>query len=324
MMVNPYQDYEKIQWQKGNFHVHAGTGPGTCGAYEIEEVLKMYNEYGFKVISITNHDIFSDTSALAEKYGMVLLGGFEYSQASHMLCIGVNDVIRAPHQEAIDRSNAQGGFVVINHPNWKVATNTAEGDAALHGFSYQTQFLNKPYRDVDIKLHWDPDALKALKGFTGLEIYNGVITRLMGAALAVDVWDRLLSEGKRVWGFGNDDFHRWFDFVKVATVVGLHDFTSESAMDALKNGRTYVSTGLKLDRFDFDGKTLTVETSTYNNVREATEYRFIGQDGRILRQHQGNTYAFTGDEMYVRVEAVNASGAQLWTQPIYDDTRVKL
>jgi len=53
--------------------------------------------------------------------------------------------------------------------------------------------------------------MAALKGYTGIEIFDSVIYRLNGSGLATDAWDFLLSQGKLVWKFGDDDFHRWYD-----------------------------------------------------------------------------------------------------------------
>src|SRR5690554_3589884 len=119
MYINPYHGIDKEGfWLKTNFHTHAGTGANTCGAYEIEDVIALYKEAGYGALTISNHDFFSDVSDLQGKYDMVLLNGFEYSQGRHMLSIGVDDVIFAPHQEAIDKSLEQGGFVILCHPNW--------------------------------------------------------------------------------------------------------------------------------------------------------------------------------------------------------------
>ncbi|MHB1485884.1 MAG: CehA/McbA family metallohydrolase domain-containing protein [Saccharofermentanales bacterium] len=316
MFINPYENFSKINWQKGNFHVHAGTGPGTCGVNPIEDVVIAYKGAGYNVLCISNHDLFTDTAEYAKKHGIILINGFEYSLSSHMLCIGVDSIIKGSHQEIIDQVNDCGGFTVINHPNWKVSNFTA--DAEKYKFSYSTLMMNQAHVDnIDIPMHWPIDKIKNLKGFAGVEIFNGVITRLMGSCYATDIWDSLLSGNRMVWGFGNDDFHNWTDIAKVSTVVGLNEFSAQDALSALKNGRTYVSTGLKLDTFDFDGKKIVIEASAYNNDRGEMTYRFIGKNGKTLKG-DGNTYTLKGDEMYIRVEAINSYGAMLWTQPVYE------
>ena len=85
MLTNPYHNLTGGRWLKSNFHPHAGTGAGTCGAYEMEDVLRLYKEAGYDVVCISNHDLYSDTKALGRILGIQTINGFEYSQDSHML-----------------------------------------------------------------------------------------------------------------------------------------------------------------------------------------------------------------------------------------------
>ena len=122
MYINPYEKVgkdEQAKWMRGNFHTHAGTGEGTCGKYPIEMVLDNYRERGYEVMTISNHDFFSDTSALAEKYNMTLINGFEYSPKHHMLCINTQNAFTGDHQSVIDETTRQGGIIVFCHPRWE-------------------------------------------------------------------------------------------------------------------------------------------------------------------------------------------------------------
>ena len=74
-----------------------------------------------------------------------------------------------------------GSFAIMNHPNW--------GPAFVH--------CAQEWLDV-----WD--------SYKGIEIYNGVCEFLPGSAFATDRWDQLLTSGRRVWGFANDD-HHWHE-----------------------------------------------------------------------------------------------------------------
>jgi len=81
-------------------------------------VVEFYKKAGFEVLSISNHDIFSDVSEYAEKHKIVLINGFEYSQSKHMLCIGGDKLIVDTNQNAINECQKQGGFVILCHPHW--------------------------------------------------------------------------------------------------------------------------------------------------------------------------------------------------------------
>ena len=120
MYVNPYENVKETgSWLRANFHTHAGTGKGTCGAYDIEEVVSLYREAGYNLLTISNHDFYSDVSEYAKQDKIVLINGFEYSPSNHMLCIGVNQLITGEHQKVIDETRKQGGFVILCHPNWQ-------------------------------------------------------------------------------------------------------------------------------------------------------------------------------------------------------------
>jgi len=291
MYINPYDSMKKGagQWLKGNFHTHAGTGEGTCGAYAVDDVFALYKEAGYQVLTISNHDLFTDTEEYALRHGMVMLNGFEYSRDPHMLCINVKDCFIKTHQETIDECKRQGGFVILNHPNWQR------------------------------KEYWAWKGMDTLSGYTGIEIYNGVIFRLSGSGLATNTWDYLLSQGKIVWGFANDDFHRWYDLARAWNLIYSPSLTKEDVQGAMQRGCFYASTGLILNEFGFTGGILRISARAKDTYVKVYKYRFIGRDGQVLceQDNEYGEYRFIGDELYVRVQVVSEHGAMLWTQPVY-------
>jgi hypothetical protein len=293
MYYNPYENTNgnNGKWLKANFHTHAGTGKGTCGAYEIDEVISLYKEAGYDVLTISNHDLFSDVQEYESKHDIMLLNGYEYSQTPHMCCIDGKKVVTGKHQEAVDECIEQGGFVTLNHPNW----------------------IHKEY--------WSHSKLDEMRGYTGIEIYNGVIFRLNGTGLATDIWDYLLSQRKLVWGFGSDDFHRWYDLARAWNMIYCSDKTHEGVKAAIQKGSFYVSTGLILNKFVFENNVIKVSASAKETYVKDNKYIFIGKDGAILHEEFGESacYKLTGEEEYVRVQVVSQHGAMLWTQPVYKE-----
>lgn len=293
MYINPYINMKKenCQWLRANFHTHAGTGKDTCGELEINEVIKYYKMAGYSVLTISNHDIFSDVSEYEKEHDMVLINGFEYSQDKHMLCIGGDKLIMDTHQNTIDECNKQGGFVILCHPNW----------------------INKkywPWKDID-----------DLHGYLGIEVMNSVIFRMSGSGLATDIWDYLLSQGKLVWGFGSDDFHRWYDMAKSWNMI-YAGMSRKDVMESIRSGGFYVSTGLQLNEFVFEQGMIRISACAKDNYINDYRYVFIGKDGQILKEQFGEygEYAMNGSESYVRVQVISEHGAMLWTQPVYDDS----
>jgi hypothetical protein len=293
MFINPYSEITegKGKWFKANFHTHAGSaGHDTCGIYDIEDVIELYRQAGYGVLTISNHDLYTDTGTLNKNFDIKLINGFEYSRAEHMLCIGCKSLISGEHQEVIDSCVEQGGFVIMCHPNWQR------------------------------KEYWSPLKLEQLKNYTGIEIFNSVIGRLDGTGVATDVWDYLLTRGRLVWGFGNDDFHRWYDLKKSWNMIYSVSDNYADIKEAIDNGRFYTSSGLELEELTYsDGK---IRVKAYESGCYPTDYEyiFIGENGKILKRQTGMTgeFCFAGNEAYVRVKVIGEQGYILWTQPVYN------
>jgi hypothetical protein len=165
---------------------------------------------------------------------------------------------------------------------------------------------------------------RPLTGAVGVEIYTGCLSRRrrgdvgFGLSLATDYWDEALTSGRKLWGFATDDSYQGYEINVGWTEVlaAADDFpTYKSAIQA---GALVASRGMRLFGWSFDGTRLEVEADLpYLRTYEA-EYRFIGDGGKVLAETTGRSarYEPTGDETYVRVEARNADGSILWTQPL--------
>jgi hypothetical protein len=141
---------------------------------------------------------------------------------------------------------------------------------------------------------------------------------------ATPLWDALLARGYRLWGLANDDAHTWqgaadaYPFVAF-DMVSTNDPSPEGFLSALHSGSCYASTGLFFQEIGVRNRAVVV------SAPEADRLRFIGWGGRVLSTVEGGsgTYVATGDEGYVRVEAVGAPSEgkawprQAWSQPFY-------
>jgi hypothetical protein len=297
MMVNPCdtgiggEGPGTGRWLRCNFHTHAGTGPGTCGSNGLSEVVEAYRQGKYDILCISNHDLFTRTEQLSS--GMKLIHGVEYSTHPHMLTIGVEEHWGKGHQETIDLAKAAGGYVILCHPNW----------------------MRKGY--------WSREMLAATRGYGGIEIFNTVIYRLDGSGYACDTWDWLLSRGKLAFGFGNDDFHIWYDLGRSWTMVNAASDSWPELREAMEAGRMYVSTGLRLRSLELRDGVLGVEAGYFTETwADSFRYRFIGREGAELAAMEGRSaeYRLSGDESYVRVEVTSEEGFRLYTQPVYEDS----
>jgi hypothetical protein len=198
-----------------------------------------------------------------------------------VLCLGVRQVYRGAYQDVLSTTRALGGMAVLCHPNW--------------------------IRD-DL---WAPHAMVGLRYYAGIEVYNHVITRLVGRALATDDWDAMLSRGHLIWGYANQDAHRPEDFGHAWNTVLASSPTVESLLHSLANGHFYASTGLSFEQIGCDGETIQARPA------QPALIRFVGPEGRVLSEQRGQEAAFRpAGEAYVRVE-LEDGGNQAWSQPFW-------
>ncbi len=325
MYVNPYTALAgEGQWLKANFHVHAvpdGTGgqwtekqlerrrlarPAYQGApvrgplNDVSRVMALYKDAGYDVLTIADQSSVMDTREIGEKLGILAIRGIENIEHDGILCIDIQRFIKGAPQEILDECARQGGFSIVCHPNLVPGP----------GFP---PLLSR-------EMTW------SLRGYDGIEILTPAVFKgLMGSGLATDFWDELLSAGRLMWGFGNDDFHWYWEMDRAWNWVFAGGRGVAEVKAALKRGSTYVSTGLMLKQLSFQDGVLTVGATLPGGQPRRIRYEFVGANGAILAEGSGDgaRYRLAGHEAYVRVQAASDDGARLWTQPIYDDARLK-
>ena len=284
---NPYTAKGKL-WLKGNLHTH--TNKSGCGKIPPNEVPPRYEKMGYSFLAITDHGQISNP--LDYQSQLVLLSGIEvdFQGARHTglvnICQADIDYKREySQQELIDRNIHRGGIVILNHPNWQP------------------------------KEHYPLEELMQLKHYTGIEIYNVVIERLDGPALATDKWDRLLSAGYKVLGFANQDSHIPEDYLDCCNVVRANSTKPRNIMHALLTGNFYCYYGVKI--LDLGRRRNYIYIKTAN----ARLIRFIGHGGRILKKVKGRSgeIEFLNDPacQYIRVECLGVGEQISWTQPFF-------
>lgn len=285
-LQNPYLGPgDDSLWLRGNLHAHTTQSDG---ASPPEAVIAAYEQRGYDFLALSDHDTLVRPGDYQSRTPMTLIAADEVTRGGpHVLAAQVREVVLPDpdRQRVIDATRAQGGFAVLCHPRWQ-----------------------RRYS------HFPQDLMERLTGYTGIEIYNGVIERLEGAALATDCWDGLLSGGRRVWGFANDDLHVPADIARGWNVVQAADRSAEALCDALRRGRFYASTGVEITRIEVSGGAISV------TAPNAQRIRFVGAWGREWLTVDGSEagYEAQGAEGgYVRVECHGAGVQAAWTQPFF-------
>lgn len=291
-IINTY-GYNGV-WLKGNLHTH--TKNSKCGHYEIDKVLELYTSYRmeYDYLAITDHYHITDLEGNEDRDDIILFNGVEFKTSAYQtLGINVkehndnpNDI--ANHQEVFDDVIKQDGINIICHPH-----------------------LN---RDD----YWPVNRLIELDGYTGIEIFNNNVRMdNSGHAIATDVWDKLLSSGKKVFGFANDDMHIFSRVGGGFNITLAERKSREGILNALKRGSFYASSGLILENIRLEENKISLEIKD-KRVPYVT-FRYIGKNGVILKEEQGqeSSYSIIGNEGYVRVEVERNDGVRAWLQPFF-------
>jgi hypothetical protein len=142
------------------------------------------------------------------------------------------------------------------------------------------------------------------------------------------VWDELLTSGKRIYGIAVDDAHHFKgEFAanranpgRGWVAVKATGLTAPAVMTALEAGNFYASTGVELEDVVTTPTTLEVRIRPRGNFRYTTT--FIGDRGEELAQAYGPTASFDiaryGKKLtYVRARVDDSGGFHAWVQPLF-------
>ncbi|MEM2026605.1 MAG: hypothetical protein QXW55_00910 [Candidatus Bathyarchaeia archaeon] len=217
--MNQFSMYEGL-WLKGSLHCHSNLSDGLLHP---DDVAKFYEERGYALLSITDHEKLSGVKSFKGIYSFgveVSRGRGKLSEPYHIVILGVNDpaiLNLSDLQSLIDYVNESGGLAFIAHPYWS----------------------NLVYED-----------LTQLSGYIGIEIYNTGCDVEVAKGYSLTYWDNLLSSGRKVLGLAVDDSHRYFvppiDADGGYIWVNVDDVCLEETLESIRAGRFYASMGPKI------------------------------------------------------------------------------
>lgn len=285
-IVHPYRNLAQGQWLRGNLHTHT---TNTDGENRPQAVIGKYARLGHDFLAISDHDILTAGKDYRkwDSKGMIMMPGNEISAGGpHILHVAPDRFVEplAPRQLVIDRVAAGAGLAVIPHPNW-----LSEFDGTK----------------ITQMQEW--------VGYHGLEIYNGLIGRLQGSPYCTNKWDLLLSQGRRLWGFANDDSHNDDDIGNGWNVVCTRERSVSGIRAAFKAGRFYASSGVEISRIAVRGGRVTVETE---NARRIVAVSTLGR--RVAISDDSAIVLDLQEEwQYVRFECWGDGEQFAWTQPFW-------
>jgi len=303
----------QAKWYKGNIHTHTTRSDGDT---EPEKVVAWYRRHGydFLVLSDHNHLTLLEYGEGRRRFRRPLMVPGEEVSANinngtvpiHIGGIGISRVVEAIDageivatiQANVDAILQAGGIASINHPNFRWA--------------------------------FDHEAIKQVTGASLLEVYNGhPLTNVYGGPGRPsydEIWDRVLSAGRAIFGVATDDSHRFRDFEPGQSnpgrgwvVVRSTELSKEAIVEGLASGEFYSSTGVDLAELEADREAVRLRIEEQSGKVYAT--RFIGKDGLLLAEVAGleAEYRVRGDEGYVRALVVSSGNTKAWTQPVFTE-----
>ena len=300
----------QARWYKGNTHTHTLNSDGDSTP---DEVVRWYRDQRYHFLVLTDHNYLTSVDGLNAVHGaaekFLVIRGEEVtssvaSKAVHVNGLNVDSLVKhstassivAAAQENVDGIRRANGVPHINHPNFTWAMT--------------------------------PDDLRQVQRTKLFEIYNGhpqVNNDGGGGAPSLDdMWDRILTSGRLLFGVAVDDAHhfkrpgdptasgpgRGWIFVRADRL------DARAIVDAIERGDFYASTGVELASYEATGTgvALKVKATTYSRYR----VQFIGPGGKVLAEvtDPAASYTFKGNEGYVRAKIWESNGQLAWTQPV--------
>ena len=297
-------------WFKGNLHTHTLNSDGDSTP---DDVVRWYRERGYNFVTLTDHNYLTSVDGLNALHGadakFLVMKGEEVTdrfgeKPIHVNGLAPDSFIKPPGgnsvvnmvQNMVDAIRQAGGAPSINHPNF---------GWAITG-----------------------DELAEVQRTRLFEVFNGhpTVNNVGGGGVPglEEVWDRILSSGRMLYGIAVDDAH-YFKRPEDKTAprpgqgwvyVRSARLESRALVEALERGDFYSSTGVEMQAIESTANSMTLRIKT----QLSSKYRiqFIGRQGRVLSEATASpaTYAFKGDEGYVRAKVFESNGALAWIQPL--------
>lgn len=308
-----YLNLKECRWLKGNHHTHTTLSDGIETPLQ---TIAAYEAAGYDYLALSEHDVLADPKAFQHATRIVLVPAVEVTTSLRqtLMFLGIESAADVPAARSLSLTQVAahvakcGGLLIIDHPNW---------------------------RYIDGKRHATFQDLSSVAGPLSIEIYAAVIDRALGSAWATDLWDRLLFDGRKVYGHATDDQHipqdrfRGFNLIQWDNATEL---TSAGIVAALASGRFVASTGVAVEQVH-----LTAEGAGIHIESDAVEVRWIAGGGRVLHETGGGVGSITIDQLgtlpsvthafpkiksigelkYVRAEMLGNGGKRAFTQPFW-------
>jgi hypothetical protein len=302
-------------WFKGNTHTHTTNSDGDSTP---EVVTRWYQDHGYSFLVLSDHNYLTAEGSFPyeKKDGFLLIQGEEVSATYQATAA---EPRRPVHVNALDLK------AVIEPFNGRTAAETVQANVDRIRAAQAVPHVNHP----NFRWALSADDLMKIHGCRLLEIWNGHPTVHNQGGGGVpgmeEVWDRLLTAGVVLYGIAVDDAHHFKGEFAADRVnpgrgwihVRARALRPGALMESLERGDFYASTGPLLEDVTADDSGLRLRISPTLDFKYTTF--FYGKAGQLLASSPdpSPSYAFRGDEGYVRVKVVDSAGRAAWVQPVF-------
>jgi predicted metal-dependent phosphoesterase TrpH len=305
------QENQTLSWYKGNTHTHTVNSDGDSTP---DEVVRWYREHGYNFLVLTDHNYLTEVDGLNAVFG-----------AANKFIVIKGEEVSDKFQEKPIHINGLNIKKVVEPQRGSSVTSVIQNNVEAIRRSEGVPHVNHP------NFHWAIGAhdLKAVKNLRLFEVYNGhpQVNNLGGGGIPglEAMWDDILSSGVILYGIAVDDAHSFKtpgDQTKATpghgwVMVRAASLSAGEILRALEEGDFYASTGVTLRDYSAGRKEISIEIAEERQSKYTVQ--FIGSGGKILKEATTNpaTYAFKGDEFYVRAKVIESNGKVAWTQPVF-------
>jgi len=275
---------------KAGFHCHTinsdgGLSPG--------ETAKCYSARGFQCIGITDHrQVTRLDNALGED--VITIPATENGGEPDIIGVGVDSAVdpALPLPERAGMLARQGGFTIAAHPTYCGVL---------------------------------PGEYVACEDLMAMEIYNAYCDAAYVNGYALELWDMVLGQGKRIWGVAGDDAHlnpkkRHYSDAGLGWVeIWADALAQEPVLLALKQGAFFSTQGPVFDEILVEGSSIHLACSPVAQVR----WRTFASEGYV--EYAPRDSQLTSSSLpdwfcpgkYVRIELVDRQGKRAWSNPFF-------
>ncbi|MGQ9554555.1 MAG: PHP domain-containing protein [Anaerolineae bacterium] len=277
---------------KGNLHTHTTLSDGVASS---DEAVQWYREHGYDFVALTDH-WRAGGPYTGNSGGILVIPGVELHGTDPQLgtyhTVGLNICDCPPEgslrtlAEATAYIAEEGGLAVLCHPYWCGMTSAA---------------------------------VERAEGVFALEVYNSTCELHIAKGLSAVHWDDVLARRRHLWGLAVDDTHWRGDEGGGWVMVQADEFSVESLLAALANGRFYATCGPDILDFYCENRRACARTSPARRIAFICD----NWNGHLVRAGVGEDditeaeFTVPDGVSYVRLEVDDRDHKRAWSNPIF-------